>query len=100
MNEDVIQGAMQNGLGSMKQAAGQALDDGELEMKGKAQKLAGKAQKTYGQVKENTIGRVQQFGGYVRERPYAALALAVTAGIVLGRLISIDRPRVVYLRDR
>jgi uncharacterized protein YjbJ (UPF0337 family) len=50
--KDKVKGTFHKAKGSVKEMAGKVTDDTELEMKGKAEKLAGKAQEKLGQVKK------------------------------------------------
>ena len=99
MNEDMVKGATQNGLGTAQVAAGEALGDIKTQLKGKAEQVAGKARQAYGQVKEDASERIEQLDGFVKQQPYAALGAAVAVGFILGHLISSGGSKVIYLRE-
>jgi uncharacterized protein YjbJ (UPF0337 family) len=52
MNKDQVKGRVEQAKGSVKDAAGKALGDRELQGEGKADKAAGKVQSTYGDAKD------------------------------------------------
>lgn len=80
------EGSSTEGTGSIKQAAGDLLDEAGSQVSGTTRELGDKAQQLY-----------TDFAGIVRdatvERPFAALAIAAGAGFVLGLLSSANRPR-------
>lgn len=50
--KDKVQGSFHEAKGAVKEMAGKVTDNPKLELKGKAEKLAGKAQEKLGQVKK------------------------------------------------
>lgn len=52
MDKDQIKGAAKDMKGSMKEAAGKATGDREMEARGAAEKTAGKVQKGVGNLKD------------------------------------------------
>ena len=52
MNKDQVKGRVEQAKGSVKENAGKALGDRELQGEGKVDKATGKAQATYGDAKE------------------------------------------------
>jgi uncharacterized protein YjbJ (UPF0337 family) len=52
MHKDQIKGTAKDVKGSMKESAGRALDDREMEAKGAAEKVSGKVQKGVGDIKD------------------------------------------------
>jgi len=52
MNKDQVKGRVEQAKGGVKEATGKALDDRDLEARGKADQAAGKVQGTYGDAKE------------------------------------------------
>jgi uncharacterized protein YjbJ (UPF0337 family) len=52
MHKDEMKGAAKDAKGSMKEAAGRATGDREMEAKGAAEKTAGKVQKGVGNLKD------------------------------------------------
>ena len=60
MNKDQIKGRVEQAKGSVKENAGKALGDRELQGEGKVDKAAGKAQATYGDAKEKIKGAIDK----------------------------------------
>jgi ElaB/YqjD/DUF883 family membrane-anchored ribosome-binding protein len=62
------------------------------------EKLAGRASGAY----DRAAGGAQKVGDaiepFVQERPYAALGIAAGVGMVLGLLLAVRGPKVVYVR--
>jgi uncharacterized protein YjbJ (UPF0337 family) len=57
MNRDRIKGSAEQAKGTVKEAAGKATGDKKLEIKGKADKVAGKMQSTFGRLKDAVRGK-------------------------------------------
>ena len=53
MNKDQVKGRVDEATGKMKEAAGRAMGNPDLENRGTVEKVGGKAQKAYGDVKED-----------------------------------------------
>jgi ElaB/YqjD/DUF883 family membrane-anchored ribosome-binding protein len=127
MNSDNLEGKVANGLGRMESAAGELADDPKLKVKGEARQFQGKAQDAVGTAKDTLASAADQVGSmmakatddardayeaararaqdvvetidpFVRERPYATLALAAFAGLVIGALCLNRGSRVVYVK--
>lgn len=52
MHKDQVKGTAKDMKGSVKEAAGKAMDDPEMEAKGSAEKTMGKVQKGVGDLKD------------------------------------------------
>jgi len=65
----------------------------------KAQALTKQAKTTLATLKTEAGKRSAQGVEVVREKPYAAIGVAVLAGFLIGHLMSASRPQVVYLKD-
>lgn len=65
----------------------------------KAQALTEQASKTLATLKAEAEKRGAQGVEMVREKPYAAVGVAVLAGFLIGHLMSASRPQVIYLKD-
>lgn len=65
----------------------------------KAQALTEQAKTTLATLKTEAEKRGAQGVEMVREKPYAAVGVAVLAGFLIGHLMSASRPQVVYLKD-
>lgn len=53
MNKDQVKGAVEQGKGKLKEAAGELTGNESLEREGEADQVKGKIQKNYGDAKEN-----------------------------------------------
>jgi uncharacterized protein YjbJ (UPF0337 family) len=51
-NQDKLKGSVNSAVGSLKEGAGRAMDDDDLEAEGYAQKIKGNAQKLSGAVQD------------------------------------------------
>lgn len=129
MNENTVEGALQNGAGKVESAAGEALDNPGLTAKGEVRQFAGKAQSAAGEAEEtlrDTVDyvngvlnrlktqadelygqaaeRVRKVAGQVepmvKERPYVALGAVAAAGLLAGLLLAGRGPRVIYVKPR
>jgi ElaB/YqjD/DUF883 family membrane-anchored ribosome-binding protein len=83
----------------LKEAAGAVLRDTRELLEGKTGDLMAKAQEGYGKLREQATVRSADADVFVREKPYAALAIAAFAGFLIGHIISSGGSKVVYLRD-
>lgn len=53
VNKDQVKGVAKQAKGAVKEAAGKATGDRQMQASGTADKIAGKVQKAYGDVKDN-----------------------------------------------
>jgi uncharacterized protein YjbJ (UPF0337 family) len=60
MNKDQVKGRAEQAKGSLKQAAGKAVDDKSLQAEGQVDKTAGKVQAEYGDAKDKAKNIVKQ----------------------------------------
>ena len=60
MNKDQVKGRVEQAKGSVKENAGKALGDRELQSEGKVDKAVGKTQATYGDAKEKVKDAVDK----------------------------------------
>lgn len=60
MNKDQVKGRAEQAKGSIKETAGKAVGNKELEAEGKVDKAAGKTQATYGDVKKDVKDAVKK----------------------------------------
>ncbi|QJU59340.1 CsbD family protein [Sphingomonas sp. AP4-R1] len=72
MNSDTIIGHDKNFTGQVKEVAGKALGDEQLQASGVADQFSGTIQTAYGKARD-----------FARKRPFAAAALGVVAGVAL-----------------
>ncbi len=129
MNENTIKGDVHTGLGKVEGAAGGALGDREMQAKGGAKQVEGRTQDAVGSAQQ-AVGKVADqardaasrvadqakdaYGRasdqaqavrdavdpFVKEQPYAALAIAAAGGLLVGLLLAGRGPKVVYVRPR
>ncbi len=108
MTDDRIEGAAKQGLGRVQDAIGGITGGDKTQLRGKLNEAAGTAQNAYGQVKDqasDVLDQVKdqfedsydQVESFVREQPFAAAAVAVGVGLVLGMLLRGGR-KTVYVR--
>lgn len=80
------EGTLKEVAGSVQQAAGDLLGDAGMQASGAAKELTGKVQQLYADC-------VDLVRASTTERPFAALAIAVSVGFVLGALRAAIRSR-------
>jgi len=59
---------------------------------------ADQAADAYGELRERAQKVADTVGPFVNERPYAALAIAAVAGLILGALFFSSGPKVIYVK--
>ncbi len=108
MSEDRLEGAAKQGLGRLQDAAGGFVGSDKTQAKGKLNEAAGSVQNAYGQVKDqasDVLGQAKdqaqdtydQMESFIREQPFAAAAVGVGIGLVLGMMLRGGR-KTVYVR--
>jgi ElaB/YqjD/DUF883 family membrane-anchored ribosome-binding protein len=129
MNADGIEGAVKNGVGKAERVAGDALDNPGLAAKGAAKQVEGEAQaaagrvqealtdatlrisalvaklkdqatELYGQAQDRAHKAAERIDPVVREKPYQAVGVALTVGLLTGLLIAGRGSRVIVVRAR
>jgi uncharacterized protein YjbJ (UPF0337 family) len=98
MNDDTIEGELRAGLGMAESAVGRVTDSLELKVRGKADEIVGKVQSAYGQAKDQAGETFDTVDAFVTERPYLATAIAAVAGIAIGFVLGLGRPKVIVIR--
>jgi len=98
MNEDAIEGELRRGLGRAESAIGEATGDIEWRLRGKADQIVGQVQSAYGQVSERAGETFDNVDAFVTERPYLAAGLAALAGVAVGFILGLGRPKVIVIR--
>jgi len=95
---------VKNGVGRVQDAVGGLTGDTRTQLKGKLNEAAGSLQDAYGQVKGQAADALDQAQDvledlevFVREQPFAAAAIGIGVGLVLGMLLRGGR-KVVYVR--
>ena len=108
MSDDRIEGTAKQGVGRVQDAVGGLLGSDKTQAKGKLNEAAGALQDTYGQVKDQAADVLDQakdqaqdtydqVESFIREQPFAAAAVAVGVGLVLGMMLRGGR-KTVYVR--
>ncbi len=87
MEENQAKGAITEGVGKLKDAAGGLTGDTGLQGEGKFDQLSGKAQRQFGDTLEDAQDRLENVTSLIRERPLSAVGIAVGAGFLLGLLL-------------
>lgn len=129
MNTNEFEGAVHEGVGAAQSIAGEALDDPRMELEGDVGQMEGRVQEIIGQVQDaitdaaDTVAdtaakigeraretyadvavRVQKVADhvdpFVKQQPYAALAMAALGGLMLGLIYGGRGPKIVYVRPR
>ena len=118
MNENTVEGSAKAGVGKLAAGVGDAIGDQSLQAKGSTEQVKGKAQDAVGSVQQaagDVIGQAKDaaskvteqaksFGGkvepYVKERPYAALAIAGAAGFLISQLFFSGGSKTIYVKSR
>jgi len=84
MTEDRIEGLARQGLGHIQDAVGGLAGDVRTQARGKFNEAAGVAQETLGQAREQMSGLWSEAQNYAKEKPAAAMGIALGLGVVLG----------------
>jgi len=66
MNKDELKGKAQKAKGYIKEEAGEALGDREMEEEGRAERAAGKVREKFGQVREKVGEAVEEAGEKIK----------------------------------
>jgi uncharacterized protein YjbJ (UPF0337 family) len=81
MEEQQVNGRLDQGVGRVKEAAGALFGDFRTQASGRAQQLRGQAETLYGDAMEKLTS-------VTSERPAIALGAALGLGVVIGLLLS------------
>ena len=121
MNENRVEGAAKVVGGRFQRAAGELLEDREMQVRGGVREGVGHVQEAAGtaqEVLEEAVGHVKSaastagkvYGGVsgfarevtqtIEERSYLAVAVAAAIGLLAGLLIAGRGPRVIYVKPR
>jgi ElaB/YqjD/DUF883 family membrane-anchored ribosome-binding protein len=128
MSSETLRGKSKVGLGRLERAAGDALDDPEMQLRGELDQLDGRLDEALSEARERIADAAETMrialghatsranaaytgardraravadtvDPFVHDRPYAALALAVVAGFIIGALCY-GGQRTVYVKPR
>ncbi|NIE76169.1 CsbD family protein [Pantoea sp. Tr-811] len=80
MKREQIEGVAEKVAGKAQSAAGQWLDDPQLEAEGDARQVSGQITKSYGDALDNV-------SAFVREKPLTSLAVAAGLTLLVSRLL-------------
>jgi ElaB/YqjD/DUF883 family membrane-anchored ribosome-binding protein len=125
MTEIKADGAANVALGKFESAAGEALGDEEMHLRGMGRQVGGHVQEAAGVVKatleevaeqasaafsmasdayrrvsQTAQGIARRVDPFVEQRPYVALCLAAAGGLFVGLLIAGRGPKVIYVKPR
>ncbi|HEY5107833.1 MAG TPA: hypothetical protein VII73_13875 [Caulobacteraceae bacterium] len=125
MQDNKTDGAENVVLGKFEAAAGEALGDGEMQLRGagrqaggyiqeaaetvqdalsevadRARAVAARASQAYGQVSDAAQGIAGRIDPFVEERPYLAVGLGAAVGLLVGLLIAGRGPKIIYVKPR
>ena len=81
MDEQQVNGGLNQGVGRVKEAAGALLGDIKIEAQGRAQQTRGQAESLYG----DTLERITTA---TTEKPAVALGAALGVGVIIGILLA------------
>jgi uncharacterized protein YjbJ (UPF0337 family) len=98
MDSNMVDGELRAGLGRVESAIGEAADDMEWKLRGKADQLLGGVQTAYGQARDTAAETFDTVDAFVTERPYLATAIAALAGVAIGFMMGLGRPKVIVIR--
>ena len=91
-----FQTSAQNLRDAVNDAIGKAADS----VATAAVRIGDQAKDAYGNATERVQYAADTVDPLVKEKPYAAVAIAAVAGIVLGLLMSSRGPKVIYVKPR
>lgn len=81
MDEQQVNGGINQGVGRVKEAAGALLGDLKIEAQGRAQQVRGQAESLYGDA-------VERITTVASEKPAVALGAALGLGVIIGILLA------------
>lgn len=81
MNEQQVNGGLEQGKGRIKEAAGALMGDIRTKASGAAQQLRGRAEGVYGDA-------IERASNLAAERPVAAVVGALGIGVLIGLLLA------------
>ncbi len=93
MSENTVEGAITEGSGKLKDAAGGLTGDSSLQGEGKIDQLSGKAQRQFGDTIDDAQDQLETATEYVRDNPFTAIGIAAGVGFLLGLLLIPSRKR-------
>ncbi len=91
VDENEIEGAVTEGVGKLKDAAGGLTGDTSTQAEGKIDQLQGKVQSEYGDLLEQARDQFEDVTALMRDQPLAAIGIAAGVGFLLGWLLTPSR---------
>jgi uncharacterized protein YjbJ (UPF0337 family) len=86
IDKNRIEGAAKEAVGKVEDAVSGLTGDTETEAAGKARQAAGKFQNAYGRTSDEVRNAAEYVNEVSKERPVAALLVALAVGFFLGRI--------------
>jgi uncharacterized protein YjbJ (UPF0337 family) len=93
MDENTAKGAVTEGAGKLKDAAGGLTGDTGTQAEGKFDQLSGKAQRQFGDTMDDAQDQLEGVVSTIRDYPLAAVGIAAGVGFLLGMLLTPSRRR-------
>ena len=87
MDENTTEGAVTEGVGKLKDAAGGLTGDTGLQGEGKGDQLTGNVQREFGDTLDDAQDQFEGIVSTIRDRPLIAVGIAAGAGFLLGLLL-------------
>ena len=87
MDDNTVKGAVTEGTGKLKDAAGGLTGDTSLQGEGKFDQLSGKAQREFGDTIDEAQDQLEGVVSLVRDNPMVSIGIAAGAGFLLGMLL-------------
>ena len=91
VDENEIEGAVTEGVGKLKDAAGGLTGDTSTQAEGKIDQLQGKVQSEYGDLLDQARDQFEDVTALMRDQPLAAIGIAAGVGFLLGWLLTPSR---------
>jgi uncharacterized protein YjbJ (UPF0337 family) len=91
MDDDTAKGAVTEGVGKVKDAAGGLTGDTSTQAEGKFDQLSGKAQRQFGDTVDEAQDQLEGVVSTIRDYPLAAVGIAAGVGFLLGMLLTPSR---------
>ena len=91
MDDNTAKGAVTEGVGKVKDAAGGLTGDTSTQAEGKFDQLSGKTQRQFGDTMDEAQDQLEGAVSTIRDYPLAAVGIAAGVGFLLGMLLTPSR---------
>jgi len=91
VDENKVEGVLDETVGHVKDAAGGLTGDEGLQAEGKFDQIQGKVQQEYGDFIDQAQEQIEEAAALVRDQPVMALGIAAGVGFLLGYLLTPSR---------